>query len=140
MKIEFNYSNENYKLLDEHRIRDWIFKVIKDENKVTGEIEYNFVSEEEILDINKEFLDHDYFTDIITFDNCFVNIINGTIFISLDTIKYNSQRLKKEYLSEVYRVIVHGIMHLCGYKDKTDVEKEGMRYVEDKYLSYLDKI
>lgn len=140
MNIEFNYSNENYKLLDEHRIRDWIFKVIKDENKVTGEIEYNFVSEEEILDINKEFLDHDYFTDIITFDDCFVNIINGTIFISLDTIKYNSQRLKKEYLSEVYRVIVHGIMHLCGYKDKTDVEKEGMRYVEDKYLSYLDKI
>jgi rRNA maturation RNase YbeY len=76
----------------------------------------------------------------VTFDDCFVNIINGDIFISPDTVKSNSQILKAEYITELKRVIIHGIMHLCGYEDKTEEQKCYMRSLEEKYLSYLEKL
>lgn len=140
MEIEFNYSIDEYKLSEEHRIKDWIIKVIGKEEKVPGDIFYNFVSDEEILEVNQNFLNHDYFTDIITFDHSFVNIINGDIFVSMDTVKSNSKILKNDFSQELNRVIIHGIMHLCGYKDHSDDEKAKMRGLEDKYLSYLEKL
>lgn len=140
MSIDFIYEDDVYKQIDEHRIKKWILKVLEEENKRPGELVYNFVSEEEILNINTQHLNHNYYTDIITFDNSFVNIINGDLFISLDTIKSNSERFKFSYKEEIYRVIIHGIMHLCGYSDSSDIEKAFMRKLEDKYLAYLEKL
>jgi len=138
--VDFVYENENYKIFDETTIRDWIVKVIEKENKIPGEIYYNIISDEEILKINKEFLKHDYFTDIITFDQSLVNIINGDIFISFDTVQSNSKIYEKDIFEEMCRVIIHGIMHLCGYGDKTDSEKKEMRQKEDFHISYLDRL
>ena len=140
MAIEFDYSTDKYEIFDEIKIRAWITQVIYLEKKVPGEINYRFVSENEILKINQEHLNHDYFTDIITFDSCFVNIINGDIFVSLDTIQSNSKKLSLNRTSENHRVIIHGIMHLCGYNDYSENEKMLMRRLEDKYLSYLEKL
>jgi probable rRNA maturation factor len=138
VNIQFHYSFNKYKILDEIKVKNWIQFVIGKENKQLGNISYNFVSEDEILKINQDYLHHDYFTDIITFNECFVNIINGDIFISPDTIKSNSVELNYEFLKEFYRVIVHGIMHLCGYNDSTERQIVKMREMEDKYLSYLE--
>ena len=140
MSIEFYYSKVEYKIVDEGRIREWIEKVIGKENKVLGEIDYNIVSDQEILEINQNHLNHDYFTDIITFDTSFVNIINGDIFVSFETVQSNSKRFSSEFLTEFYRVIIHGIMHLCGYKDASETEKLVMRALEEKYIAYLEEL
>lgn len=140
MFIDFIYENENFKIIDEEKIKFWIEKVIRKELKEPGEIFYNIISDESILKINQEYLDHDYFTDIITFDQSLVNIINGDIFISFETVKTNSDKLKNSFLEEMNRVIIHGIMHLCGYKDATEAEKAEMREREDKHLSYLERL
>lgn len=140
MFIDFIYENDVYKQVDEHLIKKWILNVLEDEDKRAGEIIYNFVSESEILKINNLHLNHNYYTDIITFDNSFVNIINGDLFISLDTIKSNSERFKFSYRTEINRVIIHGIMHLCGHNDSTEEEKSIMRKFEDIYLAYLEKL
>ena len=140
MKIEFEYSLDEYRLFDEHEISEWIALSIQAEKKIPGEVFFHFVTEDEILSINRDYLNHNYFTDIITFDDVFVNIINGDIFISPDTVKSNSQELNYPFLKELKRVIIHGIMHLCGYRDASEEEKCNMRSLEDKYLSYLEKI
>ena len=140
MLIEFEFEREEYRIFDEAVLKDWILFVLQKEEKRLGEIVYQFVSDETILKVNQDYLAHDYYTDIITFDDSFVNIINGSIYVSLETVKYNSQILEKNFKSECYRVIIHGIMHLCGYKDSTDEEKLIMRKKEDDYLIYLEKI
>lgn len=140
MNIEFNYSIDEYKLFDEQKVRSWIIDVIGEEKKIPGEIVYSFVNDEEILEVNQNFLNHDYFTDIITFDRSFVNIINGDLFVSIETVRTNSQILKNSENVELLRVIIHGIMHLCGYKDSSDKEKKEMRELEDRYLSYLERL
>lgn len=140
MFLDFQFEREDFKLFEIEEVKKWLSYTANCENKVIGEIVFYFVSEERILEVNQEFLNHDYFTDIITFDDSFVNIINGSIFISPDTVKYNSQILNISFNSEIFRVIVHGIMHLCGYSDSTDDEKIKMRKLEDKYLSYLEKL
>ncbi len=140
MAIRFSYSSDQYRIFNEEVIRKWINTVITAENFREGEINYEFISDSEILELNKKYLNHDYYTDIITFDNVFINIINGDIFISLDTVLSNAQNIKISGKLELFRVIIHGIMHLCGYHDKTSSEKVIMRGLEDKYLSYLEKI
>ena len=140
MNIKFYYSNENFKIFDEIRISKWIGLVVGEEKKKLGEISYNIVSDAEILEINQKYLNHDYFTDIITFDDSFVNIINGDIFLSFETVKTNSKRFKVDFIFEFNRVIIHGIMHLCGYSDHTEIEKSKMRDLEEKYIAYLDKL
>ena len=121
-------------------LAEFIKKVIDNEKKTLGEICYNIVSDNEILEINQKYLNHHFFTDIITFDNSFVNIINGDIFISFETVKTNSKLFNVELLTEFYRVIIHGIMHLCGYKDATKTEKIQMRALEEKYIAYLEEL
>lgn len=140
MFLNFEFEKEEYRFHNIEKIELWLKQTVSKENKKIGEIEYHFVSEEEILRVNREFLNHDYYTDIITFDESFINIINGSIFISPETVLYNSQILEKSYNEELNRVIVHGIMHLCGYKDATAEEKELMRKLEEKYLGYLEKL
>lgn len=112
----------------------WIRKVARAYGKRTGDIGYMFVNDEKILEINKQYLGHDYYTDVITFDYDDGDIISGDIVISLDTVKSNAKLFGKTYEEELYRVIIHGILHLCGINDKAPGEREIMEAAEDKAL------
>lgn len=118
-------------------LKQWIKLVIENNNKKVGEIAYIFCSDEQLLKINKEFLNHDYYTDIITFDYSETDVVSGDMFISIDRIKDNAKILGVAYQEELHRVIIHGILHLLGNKDKTETESENMRKLEDESLSVL---
>ncbi|MFN8363176.1 MAG: rRNA maturation RNase YbeY [Cloacibacterium normanense] len=134
MNDTFFYENidEN---IDEN-LKNWIENIIVSEEKKLGEINYIFCDDEYLLKINQDFLDHDYYTDIITFDQVRGKTISGEIFVSLQRIKDNASLISKNYEEEKKRVIAHGILHLCGYKDKTEEEQKTMRAKEDFYLSF----
>ena len=116
-------------------IRAWIKDVAASYNKRVGEIAYIFCDDEKILDINRQYLQHDYYTDVITFDYSEKKVISGDIFISLDTVKTNAKKYSQPYLTELHRVIIHGVLHLCGINDKGQGEREKMEEAEDKALS-----
>ena len=109
---------------------NWLEEIILSEEKKLGEINYIFCDDEYLLKINQDFLDHDYYTDIITFDQVRGKTISGEIFVSLQRIKDNASLISKNYEEEKKRVIAHGILHLCGYKDKTEEEQKTMRATE----------
>lgn len=113
----------------------WIKQVAESYGKKVGEIAYIFVDDAKILEVNQQYLQHDYYTDIITFDYCEDNIISGDLFISLDTVRTNAEGLKCAYEDELHRVIIHGILHLCGINDKGPGEREIMEAAENKALS-----
>lgn len=113
----------------------WLEDVIKTENKKLGEINYILCDDEYLLKVNQDFLDHDYYTDIITFDYVKGKTISGDIFVSLPRISDNAQTLVRDFNSEFHRVLAHGILHLMGYKDKTEEEITVMRQKEDFYLN-----
>ena len=115
----------------------WIKSVAASYGKKVGDIAYIFCNDEKILEVNKEYLQHDYYTDIITFDYCEGNVISGDLFISLDTVKSNSELVAATYEQELHRVIIHGILHLCGINDKGEGEREIMEAAENKALSML---
>ena len=131
--IHFFYENTSE--IIEENIKPWIEKIIITEEKRLGEINYIFCDDEYLLKINQDYLQHDYYTDIITFDNVRGKTISGEIFVSLQRIKDNASLISKNYEEEKKRVIAHGILHLCGYKDKTEEEQKTMRAKEDFYLS-----
>ena len=131
--IHFFYENTEEKT--EESIKTWIEKIITSEGKKLGEINYIFCDDEYLLHINQVFLQHDYYTDIITFDNVRGKTVSGEIFVSLQRIKDNASLISKNYEEEKKRVIAHGILHLCGYKDKTDEQQKEMRAKEDYYLA-----
>ena len=112
----------------------WIKRVAAAHGRKVGEIGYMFVSDEKILDVNKQYLGHDYFTDIITFDYSEGDTISGDIVISLDTVASNAQQQGTSYDEELHRVIIHGILHLCGINDKGPGERERMEAAENKAL------
>ena len=126
------YSFKNKKV-----IKDWLKTVIQLENKVLGVINVIVVSDEELLDINKKFLKQDYFTDVITFNYNEKDVVSGDIYISLDRINENAKKLKDTPETEFHRVIVHGVLHLLGYDDKTSKQKVQIRSKEDVYLQIL---
>lgn len=113
----------------------WIKKVAATYGKTVGEIGYLFCDDEKILEVNREYLQHDYYTDIITFDYDEGDQINGDLVISLDTVRTNAEQFGKQYEDELYRVIIHGILHLCGINDKGPGEREIMEAAEDKALA-----
>ena len=115
----------------------WIKSVAASYGKKVGDIAYIFCNDEKILEVNKEYLQHDYYTDIITFDYREGNVISGDLFISLDTVKSNSELVGATYEQELHRVIIHGILHLCGINDKGEGEREIMEAAENKALSML---
>ena len=117
------------------RTSDWLEKLIKEEDKKVGKINYIFVTDDGLLKVNQDFLKHDYYTDIITFDYVKGKTISADIFVSLPRISENAIKLSKDFNSELQRVLAHGLLHLCGYKDKTDEEQKEMRNKEDFYLS-----
>ena len=114
--------------------RQWLEEIILSEEKKLGEINYIFCNDEYLLKVNQDYLQHDYFTDIITFDYVKGKTISGDIFVSLQRISDNSSTLLKDYEEELRRVLAHGILHLCGYKDKKEEEEKLMRSKEDFYL------
>ena len=133
------YSAENVKM-PKIRKRDtsaWIKKVAASYGRKVGEIGYLFVDDEKILEVNNEYLGHDYYTDIITFDYDEDDIISGDLVISLDTVRSNAELFSTPYEEELCRVIIHGILHLCGINDKGPGEREIMEQEENKALALL---
>ena len=133
------YSAENVKM-PKIRKRDtsaWIKKVAASYGRKVGEIGYLFVDDEKILEVNNEYLGHDYYTDIITFDYDEDDIISGDLVISLDTVRSNAELFSKPYEEELFRVIIHGIPHPCGINDKGPGEREIMEQEENKALALL---
>lgn len=135
--IHFFYENTEETI--DNSIKNWLENLIISEGKKLGEINYIFCDDEYLLKINQDFLQHDYYTDIITFDQVRGKTISGEIFISLQRIKENTEVLSKNYEEEKKRVIAHGVLHLCGYKDKTEEQQKEMREKEDYYLSLQTK-
>ena len=113
----------------------WVKAVAASYGKRVGEIAYIFVDDEKILEVNRQYLGHDYYTDIITFDYCEGDVISGDLFISLDTVRTNAERVGATYEEELHRVIIHGILHLCGINDKGPGEREIIEAAEDKALA-----
>lgn len=119
---------------DSEFLVSWITKVVESENKILGDITYVFCSDEYLLEMNREHLNHDYYTDIITFDYCFDNIVSGDLFISVDRVKENAAQFLSSFQDELDRVCVHGVLHLCGFKDKSDEDELLMRKKEEEKL------
>ena len=132
--IEDHYEND-FILVDSDKIRIWIEDVIKKEKKTVGDITYIFCDDDYLLERNKEFLDHNTLTDIITFNYCIDDNISSDIMISIDRVKENSTTFENSFNEELKRVMIHGILHLIGYNDKSDKEKELMREKENYYLN-----
>ena len=121
--------------INQPKVRAWVEAVAAAYGRRVGDIAYIFVDDEEILRVNRQFLQHDYFTDIITFDNSSATRISGDLFISLDTVRSNAEALGVAYDQELLRVIIHGILHLCGINDKGPGEREIMEAAENRALS-----
>ena len=117
------------------QLKDSIEKLILNEEKKVGNINYIFCDDEYLLKVNQDFLNHDYYTDIITFDYVKGKTISGDIFISLPRISENASTLSSSFEKELLRVLAHGVLHLCGYKDKSDEEQKEMRAKEDFYIN-----
>ena len=136
------YSNDEVKMpaIPKRIVTRWIKLTALKFNKRVGEISYIFCSDNKILEINKQYLNHDYFTDIITFDYTSDDLISGDIFVSIDTVKSNAEKFETDFIDELYRVIIHGILHLCGIKDKSPNERAVMEKNENLALSELKKL
>lgn len=136
--MEILYQSEDIEMpqIDEAATTAWIQKVAESYGKYVGEVAYIFCSDKKILEVNNQYLHHDYYTDIITFDYCTGNRLAGDIFISLDTVKSNSETFHTGYDEELHRTIIHGILHLCGINDKGPGEREIMEAAENKALAY----
>jgi len=117
----------------------WIKRVVASYGRKTGEIGYMFVSDDKILEVNREYLGHDYYTDVITFDYDEEDTVSGDIVISLDTVRTNAEQFGKSYDEELHRVIIHGVLHLCGINDKGPGEREVMEAAENRALRLLDE-
>lgn len=118
----------------------WIKAVVASYKRRLGDIGYMFVDDEKILEVNREYLGHDYYTDVITFDYDEDDVVSGDIVISLDTVRSNAELFGKEYDDELHRVIIHGILHLCGINDKGPGEREIMETAENKALALLKEM
>lgn len=134
--INFNYEN-NFKLPNEAETREWIASVIREENCKEDEINYIFCDDDYLHKLNVNFLNHDTLTDILSFDYSLGKTLQGDIFISTERVIENANDFKVSFKEELQRVLVHGILHYCGYKDKTDSEATLMREKENHYLSKL---
>ncbi|MBR0489382.1 MAG: rRNA maturation RNase YbeY [Prevotella sp.] len=132
--ISYNTDGVKMPNIKKRETTKWIKAVAASYGRKVGEIGYMFVNDEKILEVNNEYLGHDYYTDIITFDYCEGDVLNGDLVISLDTIRTNAEKFGKEYDEELHRVIIHGILHLCGINDKGPGEREIMEAAENRAL------
>ena len=137
--MAITYHAEDIKVteLKKRITSEWIKEVANSYEKRVGDIAYIFCSDAKILEVNQQYLQHDYYTDIITFDYTEGNRISGDLFISLDTVRTNADQFAQSYEEELYRTIIHGILHLCGINDKGPGEREIMEAAENKALALL---
>ena len=135
--IDF-FSETTFNLKNPEKVASWISVIISNENLEEGELSYIFCDDEYLHKLNVEFLKHDTLTDIISFDNSLGNQINGDIFISVERVKENASTFNTTFENELHRVIIHGVLHYCGYKDKTKKDADIMRVKENKALSLRD--
>lgn len=134
--INFNYDT-NFSLPDESRLSNWVINVISEEGCILDEINYIFCDDAFLLKLNVEYLNHDTLTDIISFDNSIGKIIQGDIFISIERVADNAKDFNVSLQEELHRVMVHGVLHFCGYKDKSESESMLMRQKENHYIKQL---
>jgi rRNA maturation RNase YbeY len=141
LKVSFHYADRQLAISDKLKLRGFVEELFKQEKKALQRLSYIFCSDEFLLHINRNFLKHDYYTDIITFDLSEEGEegINGEVYVSIDRIKDNANTLGVTFTDEVLRVIFHGALHLCGYKDKKTVDITQMRQMENKYISIYKK-
>ncbi len=137
MPITFQVEKIKFNLKKKITIKLWIAKVLQLEKKQVGQINFLFTNDEEILKKNIQFLKHNTYTDIITFNYCKDKIINGDIIISIDRVKENAEKFKSDFEEELKRVLIHGVLHLCGYKDKKTADTELMRKKENWALKQI---
>ena len=138
--MAITYITENVNLpkqFKKRQLSQWVKDIIQTHGKKTGDIAYIFCNDEKILEINTQYLKHKYYTDIITFDYTEGNTVSGDIFISLDTVKTNSERFSTNYEEELRRVMIHGILHLCGIDDKTATARIEMKRAENEAFDLL---
>ena len=133
--ITYNTINAAMPDIREAEVSAWVRQVAKGYGKVMGDVCYIFVDDETMLDINRRFLGHDYYTDHIGFDYSEGDALSGDIYISLDTVRTNSELFGVTFDQELRRIIIHGLLHLCGLRDKTDEERDHMQQAEDKALT-----
>jgi len=134
LKIKIFYDEVKYRIQSVKKIKELIIKVIGNEGKIPGDLNFIFTNDNRIREINCEFLKRDNFTDVIAFDYGDDNVVNGEIYISTDTVKRNSINYNVSFKNEILRVIIHGTLHLCGYRDKTVKEKEMIHSLEDRWI------
>ena len=137
--IYYNYET-NFKLDTESTLSDWIERVVTLYSFTVGEINYIFCDDAYLLALNKQFLSHDTLTDIISFDDTIGKLVNGDVFISIERVRENAIGYNVSFEEELYRVMIHGILHYLGFKDKTDTEKEAMRNAENKAIFLLRRL
>jgi probable rRNA maturation factor len=138
MSIQYFNEDVTFPLLKKRKTNGWIKKVIECEGMKSGDISFIFCSDEYLLEMNKKYLKHFYYTDVITFDYVEENLVSGDIFISLDRIRENSMEYGVSFDNELNRVLIHGVLHLLGYEDKDTKSKEMMTFKEDYYLKVLN--
>ena len=136
--IQFFFEDIRPLKIKKNHIKNQVKRLILNELKAPGVISVIFCSDNYLLEVNKQYLNHDYFTDVITFNYVEDSVISGDLFISVDRVKENADIFNKALYNEIYRVVFHGVLHLIGYNDKTDEEKRVMRCKEDYYLSEVD--
>jgi probable rRNA maturation factor len=141
MSATINFYNQDnpYSLKQKTIIKRWLIDSAKKEGFSIKDLNYIFCSDDYLLSINQEHLKHDYYTDIISFDYTEKQLISGDIFISIDRVKDNAKTYNQEFIKELYRVMIHGVLHFMGYKDKTTNEKQVMRAKEDAFVALLSK-
>ena len=140
MTIGFQSDNISMPFIDSAKLQQWIAAVAKSYWYRVGAITYIFCNDEKILQVNRQFLQHDYYTDIITFDDTIGHTIQGDIYISLDTVASNAELQQTDYQDELNRVIIHGVLHLCGINDKGPGERAIMEEAENKALTLLSQL
>lgn len=138
MAIKFFTENISFKLSDKKKIKNWIKFVIENYKYSVGDINFIFTSEEQILEINLRYLNHDYYTDIITFPYSEGNLLSADIYISIPTVRTNAQSYNESFSTELNRVMVHGVLHLIGFEDTTESERNNMRTEENQWLNVLN--
>lgn len=137
MSIRIYYDQINFRIRKAKEIRRFLDKVIRDENKVPGDLVFILADDEAILKINREFLNHDYYTDVIAFDKSEDGLVNGEIYISIDTVKANAREYGFKLHEEVVRVMIHGVLHLCGYSDGSNEERKKMFEIQEEKVAQI---
>ena len=132
--ISFNYETE-FELTNESAVESWIGRVIASEQKSEGELAYIFCNDAYLLELNQQYLQHDTLTDIISFDYSLGNELSGDIFISVERVRENAEDYSQSFENELLRVIIHGVLHYCGYKDKTEADEQLMRQKENEKIA-----